>query len=565
MHTEQTKLSQKKKYILITIATILLIAVGSVFLVCYLNKYYLELNMPDETITLEYGVDEMPEITALCKGTLIQRQGKPVETRIEGDLNLKELGTYTIQITARYRNLTLTETRTVIVQDTLPPDIQLVSDPEHYTSPVGTYEEEGFTAIDNYDGDVTDKVTRDEHDGVVTYTVSDSSGNTSKVDRTIIYKDVIAPVITLTGGEQIQFEVGRDFSDPGFTATDECDGDLTGNVTVTGTVNGHTSGTYTLTYTVSDSSENQTEVKRTVTVGDFQSPSLTLSGASRIYVKVGESFSDPGYSANDRVDGDLTSKVVISGSVDTTRMGTNTLTYTVSDAAGNTATATRTVFVYQKQAVSAAENPGDKVVYLTFDDGPSKHTATLLDILDRYGVKATFFVTNQFPAYQGMIGESYRRGHTIALHTYSHVYSSVYASEDAYYNDLNRIRDVVVNQTGMTPTIVRFPGGTNNTVSKKYCKGIMSSLASSISYHGYLYCDWNVSSGDAGGAKTADAVANNVISGIQKKNVSVVLQHDITSFSVEATEKILFWGLENGYTFLPMSDTTPMVHYTPQN
>lgn len=565
MHTEQTKLSQKKKYILITIATILLIAVGSVFLVCYLNNYYLELNMPDETITLEYGVDEMPEITSLCKGTLIQRQGKPVETRIEGDLNLKELGTYTIQITARYRNLTLTETRTVIVQDTLPPDIQLVSDPEHYTSPVGTYEEEGFTAIDNYDGDVTDKVTRDEHDGVVTYTVSDSSGNTSKVDRTIIYKDVIAPVITLTGGEQIQFEVGRDFSDPGFTATDECDGDLTGNVTVTGTVNGHTSGTYTLTYTVSDSSENQTEVKRTVTVGDFQSPSLTLSGASRIYVKVGESFSDPGYSANDRVDGDLTSKVVISGSVDTTRMGTNTLTYTVSDAAGNTATATRTVFVYQKQAVSAAENPGDKVVYLTFDDGPSKHTATLLDILDRYGVKATFFVTNQFPAYQGMIGESYRRGHTIALHTYSHVYSSVYASEDAYYNDLNRIRDVVVNQTGMTPTIVRFPGGTNNTVSKKYCKGIMSSLASSISYHGYLYCDWNVSSGDAGGAKTADAVANNVISGIQKKNVSVVLQHDITSFSVEATEKILFWGLENGYTFLPMSDTTPMVHYTPQN
>ena len=93
----------------------------------------------------------------------------------------------------------------------------------------------------------------------------------------------------------------------------------------------------------------------------------------------------------------------------------------------------------------------------------------------------------------------------------------------------------------------------------------MTALSQSISHFGYLYCDWNVSSGDAGGAKTADAVANNVISGIQKHNVSVVLQHDIKGFSVEAVEQILFWGIQNGYTFLKMDNTTPMVHYAPQN
>ncbi len=247
-------------------------------------------------------------------------------------------------------------------------------------------------------------------------------------------------------------------------------------------------------------------------------------------------------------------------------MGYNTITYSVSDSHGHTTTTTRSVFVYEKQAVSAAEHPGDKVIYLTFDDGPSKYTAGLLNTLDRYGVKATFFVTNQFPSYQYMIGETYKRGHTIALHTYSHKYNQVYASEQSYYDDLAKINEIVKNQTGgFEPTIVRFPGGTSNTVSRHYCKGIMSTLSKTLAYHGYLYCDWNVSSGDAGGAKTSQAVANNVINGVKKRNVSVVLQHDITSFSTAAVDKIIFWGLQNGYTFLPMTEKTPMVHFNPQN
>jgi peptidoglycan/xylan/chitin deacetylase (PgdA/CDA1 family) len=247
-------------------------------------------------------------------------------------------------------------------------------------------------------------------------------------------------------------------------------------------------------------------------------------------------------------------------------MGINAITYSVRDAFGNVTTKSRTVYVYEKQAVSAPINPGNKVVYLTFDDGPSRYTSSLLEILDKYGVKATFFVTTQFPSYQYMIGETYRRGHTIALHTNTHNYASVYASEEAYYRDLFAIRDVVIAQTGgFSPSIVRFPGGTSNTVSRKYCKGIMSTLVGSISYFGYQYCDWNVSSGDAGGAKTVSAVYNNVISGIRKHSVSVVLQHDITSHSVEAVDEIIFWGLMNGYTFLPMNESTPMVHFKPQN
>lgn len=554
-----------KKVILAILGGAIILLAAAAFTIFKFNTFFLELSVPDKVIYVEYGVDTMLEIHALCKGTMINKKGTPVEMTVTGKVDLTKLGSYPISYTAEFYNMTLKESRTIVVQDTTPPTIELISEPDHYTSPVGAYEEEGFTATDNYDGDLTSQVLSEEKDGVVHYSVTDSSGNTAVASRTIIYKDVVAPTITLTNGDKISLNVGKSFSDPGFVATDDVDGDLTDKVTIDGYVDGRNYGTYTRTYRVEDSSGNICEVKRTITIGDISAPVISLKGASSSYLKIGTPYSEPGYSASDNIDGDITSQVQVSGSVNTEKMGSNVITYKVSDNYGNTTTVTRTIFVYKKQAQSNPVNPGDKVVYLTFDDGPSKYTSKLLDILDKYGVKATFFVTNQFPSYQYMIGETHRRGHTIALHTYSHVYSKVYASENAYYDDLSRINDIVVKQTGVTPSIVRFPGGTSNTVSRKYTKGIMTALSKSISYHGYLYCDWNVSSGDAGGAKTSDAVASNVISGIQKRNVSVVLQHDISSYSVNAVEKILFWGIQNGYTFLPMSDTTPMVHFKPQN
>lgn len=558
-------MTKKRKIILITSISVLLCILATIGAVWKFNKYSLVLSVADKVITLEYGVDKVPEITALCKGSLINRKGTPVTTTMKGNVDLSKLGDYEVTFIAKYKEMKLSEKRIIKIVDTTPPEITLVSSPDYYANPVLGYVEEGFTATDNYDGDLTAQVTSEEKDGKIFYTVTDSSGNTGTAERTLVYKDVIAPVITLVQGNKIARDKGYDFVDPGFTATDECDGDLTSQVTVSGTVDGHTYGTYVLTYTVTDSSGNTGEVKRTVQIADLNKPVITLNGELKTYIKVGTTYTDPGFSASDNIDGDITTKVSVSGGVDTSKMGINTITYSVSDSFGNTTTTTRKVYVYRQQAVANPINPGNKVVYLTFDDGPSSQTARLLNILDKYGVKATFFVTNQFSSYQYMIGETHRRGHTIALHTLTHKYEKLYRSEEAYYEDLFGIRDIVVAQTGVEPTIVRFPGGTNNTVSKKYCSGIMSALTQSISRFGYLYCDWNVSSGDAGGATTSAGVANNVISGIQKHNVSVVLQHDIKSFSVEAVDDILFWGIQNGYTFLKMDNTTPMVHFSPKN
>jgi len=240
--------------------------------------------------------------------------------------------------------------------------------------------------------------------------------------------------------------------------------------------------------------------------------------------------------------------------------GRTYLKYEVTDSNGNTRVVKRRI------DVEIPEN--QKVIYLTFDDGPSEHTEELLEVLDKYNAKVTFFVTNGNEEYHDMIGEAYERGHTIAVHSFSHDYSEIYSGRKAFYDDLQRIQNLVVMQTGELPSILRFPGGTANTVSESYDKGIMTYLSSSVHMHGYTYCDWNVTSGDGGGAQDETTVIRNVINGIKELGEDespVVLMHDTQAFSVKAVDDIIEWGLANGYVFLPLVDESPMPQQSPAN
>ena len=249
---------------LIALAAGILILFGGLYLT---NENSLELSITDgDTIAVEYGQTEIPEVIALYKGTNFNRDGFPVEVTVTGSVDYTKTGSYTLTYSASHEGLTVSATRTVVVQDTTAPNITLVSDPNHFTSPVGSYEEEGYTAIDNYDGDITSLVQREEKDGKIIYTVTDSYGNTATVERTIIYKDVIAPVITLTEGPEIVVTYGATFADPGYAAADECDGDITSLVSVSGAVDTTTCGEYLLTYRVTDSANNTCELQRKVIV-----------------------------------------------------------------------------------------------------------------------------------------------------------------------------------------------------------------------------------------------------------------------------------------------------------
>lgn len=338
-----------------------------------------------------------------------------------------------------------------------------------------------------------------------------------------------------------------------YSAVDNYDGDITGNVV-------KEIGDDSLLLSVFDSSSNFFVKNVMVVREDTEKPVISLKGNSNMYIRINSSFSDPMYSASDNCDGDITSRVSVSGSVDTSRAGTYKLTYSVSDSASNSTSVTRNVYVY------SGNGDGSRVIYLTFDDGPSAYTGELLNILARYNVKATFFVTNSRSNYAYYIREAYNQGHSIALHTSSHNYSTVYSSEEAYFDDLNRISDTVYNQTGIRSKLIRFPGGSSNTVSRKYSSGIMTRLAASVTEKGYKYFDWNVSSGDAdGGSHDPSYYANNIIRQLGNNSYYIVLQHDININSIRSVSTVIEYGLAHGYTFLPLTESSPTVHHKINN
>ncbi|HEX8501085.1 MAG TPA: immunoglobulin-like domain-containing protein [Pyrinomonadaceae bacterium] len=175
----------------------------------------------------------------------------------------------------------------------------------------------------------------------ITWTATDTAGNSASCSQTVTVNDATAPVVTLNGAAVMTVECHTSFSDPGATASDSCDGPRP--VTTSGSVNANAVGSYTLTYTATDLSGNTGTKTRTVNVVDTTAPAVTLNGADPLTVTLGSAFVDPGATASDSCGGPL--PVSVSGSVNTGVIGTYTLTYSATDASGNTGTATRTVNV----------------------------------------------------------------------------------------------------------------------------------------------------------------------------------------------------------------------------
>lgn len=199
------------------------------------------------------------------------------------------------------------------------------------------------------------------------------------------------------------------------------------------------------------------------------------------------------------------------------------------------------------------------VIWLTFDDGPSASlTPKVLDILKKENVKATFFVINYSASNEHLIKRIVAEGHTIGIHGYSHEYSKIYKSKETFMSNIYTLQDKIYKSTGVKSMYIRFPGGSSNTVSRKYCKGIMTELTKEVLSKGFKYFDWNISSGDAGGAKNAKAVYKNVTKSLSKKRGNLVLCHDIHQKTLEALPDIIKYAKKEGYTFAKIDDNTPM-------
>lgn len=224
--------------------------------------------------------------------------------------------------------------------------------------------------------------------------------------------------------------------------------------------------------------------------------------------------------------------------------GDYTLIYIGRDRSGNETQKTRSLTILKNEELN------QKIVYLTFDDGPSKNTERILKILDQYDVKATFFVTGNQPSYNDWLKVAHEKGHTIGLHTFTHDFASVYSSTDAYYDDLQKIQDMVKDITSEEVKLVRFPGGSSNTISKQYLPKIMTILTKSLQDKGYQYFDWNCDSGDASGNNIpADTLIQNATA-CQSQYINI-LMHDTAAkdTTVEALPKIIEHYKSEGYVF----------------
>ena len=209
--------------------------------------------------------------------------------------------------------------------------------------------------------------------------------------------------------------------------------------------------------------------------------------------------------------------------------------------------------------------PPDKWVCLTFDDGPSKTTPDVLSALNHAGVKATFFVvaTGNNDKYLPLISEAAAAGHQIALHSASHEYSDIYQSADAYWKDIDLLKERLspyVRADGLW--YLRFPGGSTNTVSRRYGgRGLMQQLKEEVTAKGYAYVDWNVCAEDAvGGKPSAGTIFRNIVRETGEQPHCVVLMHDsaTTRTTAEALPDIIRWYTDNGYTFLTVAEALPL-------
>ena len=476
---------RKKGAIVAAIALIYTVIVAAAAVIIY-DRHVEIMLIGDEEQLAEVGESYVdPGAVAYSTGNLFGKSTRSVPVRTENGVDSAKIGDYTVKYSAAAFGRSAESYRSVHVRDTTPPLITLKHEKDYQASWLVGYKEEGYSAFDNLDGDLTDKVVRTETDGVVYYSVVDSSGNESAVERVIEY-GISEPMIRLTGGEEI--EIGASFT-----------------------------------------------------------------------------FTDPGYEATDESGNDLSSYVQVTGQVIPYELGTYKLNYHIMNEQGETATAERTVRVVPQPAVETVI-PEEKTIYLTFDDGPSAYTGQLLDVLDRYGVKATFFVTNLDPDHQDMIGRAFREGHAIGVHSVSHNYGLIYQSKEAFYRDFQGMEQIIYDQTGSYTKLFRFPGGSSNTVSRNYHYGIMSELIKSMTDMGYVYFDWNVDSGDAlGGAKSSYEVVNNVAAECSEHSVCVVLQHDTKGFSVDAVANIINWGRNHGYSFKPLDESCYGAHHGVSN
>ena len=372
------------------------------------------------------------------------------------------------------------------------------------------------------------------------------------VERKVKVVDDVKPVIT-ANLEKIERDycTKKDKKELTYEVNDNYDGVINQNIT-------KEEIDENIVISATDANGNVGTLSIPIDYGTKPSNVIKLSGNSTVYVKVNGTYKEQGAAYYDGCGKKLDDPVKIEGSVNTSKTGTYTINYSVADGTKKS----RKVIVYKESESIITGSGNGKVLYLTFDDGPGPYTQKILNTLAKYNVKATFFVTYQMPSYAYLIKKEHDAGHAVAVHTYSHASNwSMYKSVDAYVSDFNKMNNVIEKQTGSKSRMFRFPGGSSNTVSRKWGKGVVKKIATYMTNAGYRYFDWDVGSGDTDGSGSRSKIYNNVISGAKSCKTCIILMHDIKANTANELDHILSTLTSKGYRFGTLSMTSPTVHH----
>ena len=287
---------------------------------------------------------------------------------------------------------------------------------------------------------------------------------------------------------------------------------------------------------------------------------IALSGGADLTWACGEPWHDPGYDAADANGEDLSARVVTEGEVVPWRPDDYELHYVLLDGEGILAEATRLVHV-EAQTLPETVQPPKGTICLTFDDGPCEYTGEVLEVLAKYGVKATFFVIANQTKYLHMLPKILEQGHTLGIHCYDHrAYEWMYKNEQNYFNDLLTAQEIVHDCTGQYAHVVRFPGGgrTASSLAASFPGG-SEEMYRVMHEAGVRVYDWNVQP-----ERRTKTIEDTIIDFTHPKKpyeYAVVLQHDTRLFSVRALDSMISWALAEGYTFAALDETFPEIHF----
>lgn len=264
-----------------TLILIIAIIIFTILLVGLISSHKVKIKIiGEQNIVINYKDNYKDKGAKVEVCTLFKCKDISSKIEIINKVNTEKIGNYEVIYKFKYKNKNYETKRKIAVKEKEPPQIILNGAEEVLVCPTKKYQEEGFEAKDNYDGDITNKVITDITDESITYSVSDSSNNKTSVIRKIKYGDEEKPTITLKGYSRISLNVGENYQESGYTVEDNCDDSLDSKVKITNNIDSNKIGTYYVNYEVEDSNGNKATATRTVVVYGFQTQDKDIYSAT---------------------------------------------------------------------------------------------------------------------------------------------------------------------------------------------------------------------------------------------------------------------------------------------